>query len=157
MSLFENMKIYDKFGNMLLSKGLKVVHKKSGFVYTVHNVTRMGEDKNGQLMIILAPPEEPRIDVEEEFLDIYQEPKEKEEKEKIQKHDVISEKSILVCELDEREMYVEIPQTSRHKKVSPHTDRPHHTEEESLEHMQLSPGEFLAVPEDEFKKEYEVR
>ena len=154
MSLLENIKIYDKFGNMLLSKGLKVVHK-SGLVYTVHNVTRMGNNKDGKLMIVLAPPEEPRIDIEPEHLEINPEvPQPDEEKEKIKKHDVISEKSVLVCELDENEMYVEIP-SNKHSKSKIHTK--HEEKEESLEKMMLAPGEFLAVPEDEFEKEYEVR
>ena len=155
MSLLENIKIYDKFGNMLLSKGLKVVHK-SGLVYTVHNVTRMGNNKDGKLMIVLAPPEEPRIDIEPEHLEINPEvPQPEEEKEKIKKHDVISEKSVLVCEIDENEMYVEIPSNKQGK--SKVHKKQNDNEEESLENMMLAPGEFLAVPEDEFEKEYEVR
>ena len=47
----------DKKGNILLSKGLKVRHKKSGFEYTVDKV----EGKGDNIKIYLADPATPRI------------------------------------------------------------------------------------------------
>ena len=47
----------DSKGNILLSKGLKVRHKKSGYEYTVDRV----EGKGNDIKIYLADPSTPRI------------------------------------------------------------------------------------------------
>lgn len=49
----------DKQGNILLSKDLKVRHKKSGYEYTVDHIDGEGED----ITIYLRKPEVPRIEV----------------------------------------------------------------------------------------------
>jgi hypothetical protein len=49
----------DKQGNILLSKDLKVRHKKSGYEYTVDHIDGEGED----IVIYLRKPEVPRIEV----------------------------------------------------------------------------------------------
>ena len=52
------MDIVDKRGNVLLSRGLKVRHKKSGYVYTVDSVEGTGENTK----VCLRHPDEPRVD-----------------------------------------------------------------------------------------------
>jgi len=52
------MDIADKRGNVLLSRGLKVRHKKSGYVYTVDSVEGTGENTK----VVLRHPDEPRVD-----------------------------------------------------------------------------------------------
>lgn len=52
------MDIADKRGNVLLSRGLKVRHKKSGYVYTVDSVEGTGENTT----VVLRHPDEPRVD-----------------------------------------------------------------------------------------------
>lgn len=47
----------DKKGNILLSQGLKVRHKKSGYEYTVDHVDGEGSD----IKVYLRSPETPRI------------------------------------------------------------------------------------------------
>ena len=49
--------LFDKEGNMLLSPGLKVRHKKSGYEYTVDHVE--GKDENA--VVFLRHPEVPRF------------------------------------------------------------------------------------------------
>ena len=48
----------DSRGNVTISAGLKVRHKKTQFEYTVDSV---GEDESGDLVIRLLNPEEPRF------------------------------------------------------------------------------------------------
>ena len=50
--------LFDKRGNMLLSKGLKVRHKDSGYEYTVDHVEGEGEES----IIFLRHPEQPRFE-----------------------------------------------------------------------------------------------
>lgn len=49
----------DKRGNIVISPGLKVRHKKSKFEYTVDSVV---QDKSGQIIVLLKKPEESRFD-----------------------------------------------------------------------------------------------
>ena len=49
--------MFDKEGNQLLSPGLKVRHKKSGYEYTVDHVEGKGEDA----IVFLRHPESPRF------------------------------------------------------------------------------------------------
>lgn len=51
--------IKDKQGNIVISPGLKVVHKDSGFEYTVDSVL---QEPNGQVTVMLASPETPRVE-----------------------------------------------------------------------------------------------
>jgi hypothetical protein len=63
MRLVENLgeaDIFDKRGNMLLSKDLKITHEDSGFEYTVDRVKR--DPATGKILIYLRTPEEPRFD-----------------------------------------------------------------------------------------------
>ena len=50
--------VIDKRGNQLLSPGLKVKHKKSGYEYTVDRIEGEGEN----VIIHLKLPEEPRFE-----------------------------------------------------------------------------------------------
>jgi hypothetical protein len=47
----------DTFGNVIISKGLKVRHKKSGYEYTVDHV----EGEGDEMTITLRSPESPRF------------------------------------------------------------------------------------------------
>lgn len=49
--------VVDGFGNVIISQGLKVRHKKSGYEYTVDHVEGEGEDA----VIVLRSPETPRF------------------------------------------------------------------------------------------------
>ena len=53
--------IKDKNGNVIISSGLKVRHKKSQFEYTVDSVVK---DKSGKIFVMLKSPESPRFDAE---------------------------------------------------------------------------------------------
>ena len=58
--LFEALKevdVVDDNGNVLISKDLKVKHKKSGYEYTVDDVISQGD----KVKIILRSPESPRF------------------------------------------------------------------------------------------------
>lgn len=49
--------VVDGFGNVIISQGLKVRHKKSGYEYTVDHVEGEGEDA----VVVLRSPETPRF------------------------------------------------------------------------------------------------
>ena len=49
------VEVQDKQGNIILSPGLKVRHKKSKFEYTVKSIDRAGKS------VCLLPPEAPRV------------------------------------------------------------------------------------------------
>lgn len=51
-------KIRDPDGKILVSQGLKVKHKKSGYEYTVDSVVK----QNGKVYILLNMPDEPRLE-----------------------------------------------------------------------------------------------
>ena len=51
--------VTDKEGNVLISKDLKVIHKDSGYEYTVDDVIT---DTDGNVSFALRAPEDPRID-----------------------------------------------------------------------------------------------
>ena len=53
----EEVALFDSRGTMVIGKDLKVIHKPSGFVYTVKGVT--GEP--GSAKVVLRAPEEPRV------------------------------------------------------------------------------------------------
>ena len=53
--------IKDKHGNIIVSSGLKVRHKKSQFEYTVDSVVK---DKSDKIVVMLKKPESPRFDAE---------------------------------------------------------------------------------------------
>lgn len=50
--------IRDPKGNIIISPGLKVRHKKSGYEYTVDSVAQ----RNGKVYILLNLPEDPRFE-----------------------------------------------------------------------------------------------
>lgn len=50
--------VRDKNGKIIISKGLKVTHKKSKFEYTVDSVLK---EPNGDVIVMLASPETPRF------------------------------------------------------------------------------------------------
>ena len=50
--------MFDKRGNMVIRKGLKVRHKDTQYEYTVDDVT---QDPSGELVVKLKAPDEPRF------------------------------------------------------------------------------------------------
>ena len=48
----------DKHGNIVISSGLKVRHKKSQFEYTIDSVVK---DKSGNVVVMLKKPDAPRF------------------------------------------------------------------------------------------------
>lgn len=50
--------VFDSRGTLIIDKDLKVIHKPSGYVYTVKGVT--GEP--GSAKVVLRNPEEPRVE-----------------------------------------------------------------------------------------------
>jgi hypothetical protein len=50
--------VVDKEGNVLISKDLKVIHKDSGYEYTVADILK----KDDGVGIVLRDPEAPRVD-----------------------------------------------------------------------------------------------
>lgn len=50
--------VHDPKGNVIISPGLKVRHKKSGYEYTVDSVAQ----RNGKVHILLNMPEDPRFE-----------------------------------------------------------------------------------------------
>jgi len=57
VSKLKETDMFDSQGNQLLSPGLKVRHKKSGFEYTVDHVEGVDDDA----IVFLRHPEEPRF------------------------------------------------------------------------------------------------
>jgi hypothetical protein len=116
--MINELEIKDNQGNIVIQPGLKVRHKDSQFEYTVEDVV---EDPEGEILVILRMPEDPRFEPppEEEI--------------------VISDGPTSVTSLQETNpdnFYFEPEDTT--KSVDEDED-------------------FLAVPQKEFEKEYEVR
>ena len=59
MNKIRETDLKDKRGNLVISSGLKVRHKKSQFEYTVDSVV---QDKSGKVVVMLKKPEAPRFD-----------------------------------------------------------------------------------------------
>ncbi len=51
--------VKDKRGNVVISPGLKVRHKGSQYEYTVDHVA---QDGDGEVVVMLSPPEQPRFE-----------------------------------------------------------------------------------------------
>ena len=56
----KELDVQDKSGNVVISPDLKVRHKDSQYEYTVDAVIK---DENGDNVVLLRMPEEPRVDV----------------------------------------------------------------------------------------------
>jgi hypothetical protein len=69
LKMLSESDVVDKFGDVILSKDLKVRDKKSGYEYTVFRVV---DGKKGKKTIVLRPPNAPRFDKsKKQNLDIY--------------------------------------------------------------------------------------
>mgnify|MGYP001312804540 CR=1 FL=1 len=118
MSDLKELDVQDKKGNVVISPDLKVRHKDSQYEYTVDSVIK---DDEGETVVLLRLPEEPRITPDEQTAS----PK-------------------LVRDLSSEKVLYEIdPNVSVYE--------PEDTE--SVE----SDDDLLAVPSEEFEKEYEVK
>ena len=62
----EEADVYDQRGNMILSQGLKVRHKSSGYEYTVDHVE--GDDDGA--IVYLRHPEQPRFEASDSNMTI---------------------------------------------------------------------------------------
>lgn len=58
MSKIRETDIKDKRGNIIISAGLKVRHKKSQFEYTIDSIVK---DKSGKIVVMLKKPDAPRF------------------------------------------------------------------------------------------------
>lgn len=61
MNKIRETDIKDRRGNIVVSSGLKVRHKKSQFEYTVDSVVK---DNSGKIVVMLKKPESPRFESE---------------------------------------------------------------------------------------------
>ena len=59
LEALDEVELIDKQGNIMISKDLKVRHKKSGYEYTVDDIITSPD--NGELTIALRSPESPRV------------------------------------------------------------------------------------------------
>lgn len=59
MNKIRETDIKDKHGNIVVSSGLKVRHKKSQFEYTIDSVVK---DDSGKIVVMLKKPESPRFE-----------------------------------------------------------------------------------------------
>ncbi len=62
MASLKELDLQDKKGNIVISPDLKVRHKNSQYEYTVDSVIK---DDQGQNVVLLRMPEEPRFDTED--------------------------------------------------------------------------------------------
>ncbi len=61
MTNLKELDLQDSQGNIVISPDLKVRHKDSQFEYTVDSVAK---DDNGEVVVLLRMPEEPRAGLE---------------------------------------------------------------------------------------------
>jgi len=119
MKRMKETDVKDKRGNIVISKGLKVRHKKSQYEYTVDSVVK---EPTGQITIMLAAPEAPRFDSKQKS------------------------KNVLTGQNDGKVLYEADP-------VDDMSSMYYMPEEEEDE----SDDDLLAVPAEEFEREYEIR
>tara|TARA_B100000700_G_scaffold313191_1_gene397861 strand:- start:318 stop:782 length:465 start_codon:yes stop_codon:yes gene_type:complete len=122
----EEADMYDKRGNMILSKGLKVRHKTSGYEYTVDHVEGEGDGA----VVYLRHPDQPRFEAG-------------------QSTKTISEAGLSIdlsgVDLQNVAGAKKMPQVNLKKKPAAVTDD-----------LRLPKSSLLAVNKAEFEKEYEV-
>lgn len=120
--------VIDGFGNVIISQGLKVRHKKSGYEYTVDHVEGEGDD----CVIVLRSPESPR----------FKPP---------QSNDVMSEAD----EQDSSDTeHVKVDQVDLQKVMSSSSAEEFGLEDSENAHETFK---TVKVPKKEFEKEYEVK
>lgn len=117
MSKLRELDVQDKQGNVVISPDLKVRHKESQFEYTVDSVIT---DEDGEVVVLLRMPEEPRFDQ------------------------------------DDQPSVPDLMNDLKSKNVLYEVD-PDVTVYEPAESEGESPDDLLAVPKEEFEKEYEVK
>ncbi len=113
MTKLRETDLQDSQGDIVISPDLKVRHKKSQYEYTVDSVI---QDDNGENVVLLRLPEEPRVEPEAE--------------------------ETLITDLTEPVVIYEIdPNVAIYEP----------------EEGDLQDDDLLAVPQEEFEKEYEVK
>jgi len=68
LEALEEVEVFDKEGNVLIGRDLKVRHKKSQYEYTVDDVFQ--DPSSGEAQIILRMPDEPRFEPPPEQEDV---------------------------------------------------------------------------------------
>ena len=137
LSLFrENVKdifeadMFDKEGNQLLSQGLKVKHKSSGYEYTVDHVEGKGDDA----IVYLRHPEMPRFKT--------------------------PESQVPLTEGDDEAPRVKVDQVDLNKVMGSNgSELPasSNSQDPMGSINQVSKGSLLKITRKEFEKEYEVK
>ena len=140
LSLFrENVKdifeadMFDKEGNQLLSPGLKVRHKKSGYEYTVDHIEGDGESAT----VFLRHPESPRFKPPQAELQLTEGDDEEGARVKVDQVDL------------QKVMGME-------GEVNRNPER-QATQDPMATMKKQSPGSLLKITKKEFEKEYEVK
>jgi len=124
--------MFDKEGNQLLSQGLKVRHKASGYEYTVDHVEGKGEDA----VVFLRHPETPRFKPADSMAQLSEGDEENQERIKV---DMVDLEKVMGSQGDS---------------TRPSADRG----QDPLDTMkQMSKGSLLQITKSEFEKEYEVK
>jgi len=125
--------MFDKDGNQLLSPGLKVKHKKSGYEYTVDHV----EGKDDNAVVYLRHPESPRFKPPEAETQLTEGDEENVERIKVDQVDLAK----IMGSEDEAE---KLPSSS--------------SMQDPMDIMKKqSTGSLLKITRSEYEKEYEVK
>ena len=125
--------MFDVKGNQLLSPGLKVRHKKSGYEYTVDHVE--GEGDNA--VVFLRHPEQPRFKPPESSTQLSEGDEEEQERIKVDQVDLNK-----IMGVDAELENIPSPQSSQ--------------EQQNI--MKSQPkSSLLKIARNEFEKEYEVK
>ena len=124
--------MFDKEGNQLLSQGLKVKHKGSGYEYTVDHVEGDGENA----VVYLRHPEAPRFKPGESEAPLREGEEEEIERVKVDQVDLSK-----VSDDDTLDIHLAADST-----------------QDPMDTMkQMSKGSLLKITKKEFEKEYEVK
>lgn len=123
--------MYDKEGNQLLSPGLKVRHKKSGYEYTVDHVEGKGEDT----IVFLRHPETPRFKAPE------------------------AETQLTEADNDEKSTRIKVDQVDLTKVMGDDMSdlAPEQTSPIQDAMTKNTPQSLLKITRSEYEKEYEVK
>ena len=125
--------MFDRDGNQLLSPGLKVRHKKSGYEYTVDHVEGKGESAT----VYLRHPESPRFKPPEAELQLTEGDEEEQDRVKVDQVDLQKVMGM------EGEVNANPPRSG--------------TQDPMDIMKKQTPGSLLKVTRKEFEKEYEVK
>ena len=135
MNRIRETDIKDKRGNLVISPGLKVRHRKSQYEYTIDSIVK---DSSGLITVMLKKPDAPRFDST------------------AQKAEVLKDKPAAESKPQKTQPQPQAQSQQQNKMVY---------EAEQIEDFSTSyytpedeaDDDLIAVPANEFEKEYEVR